>query len=100
MNIPITIADVLFVVSGYYRIRLADLIGPRRHKSLVRARAIAMYLARKHTDGSYPEIARAFGNRHHTTVLKAVQGFTGSDDVESLEALLDAKSRSLRVEAA
>jgi hypothetical protein len=34
-------------------------------------RQIAMYLARKHTDHSFPEIGRRFGGRDHTTILHA-----------------------------
>ncbi|MFB6351047.1 MAG: helix-turn-helix domain-containing protein [Bradymonadaceae bacterium] len=32
-----------------------------------------MYLARKHTDHSYPELGRKFGGKDHTTVLAACQ---------------------------
>ena len=32
-----------------------------------------MYLARHHTKDSYPDLARAFGGKHHTTVISAVQ---------------------------
>ena len=32
-----------------------------------------MYLSRNHTKDSYPDLARAFGGKHHTTVISAVQ---------------------------
>jgi chromosomal replication initiator protein len=32
-----------------------------------------MFLARKHTKDSYPDLGRAFGNKHHTTVLSACE---------------------------
>jgi chromosomal replication initiator protein len=35
-----------------------------------------MYLARNHTKDSYPDLARAFGGKHHTTVISAVQKIT------------------------
>ena len=44
-----------------------------RHKSVATPRAVAMYLARHHTKDSYPDLARAFGGKHHTTVISAVQ---------------------------
>lgn len=47
---------------------------------MVTARHVAMYLARTLTRASYPELGRAFGNRHHTTVISAVAS------VESLRA--------------
>ena len=36
-------------------------------------RAVAMYLARTHTKDSYPDLGRAFGGKHHTTVISAVE---------------------------
>ncbi len=36
-------------------------------------RQVAMYLAKKLTSMSYPEIGRYFGGKHHTTVLHAVE---------------------------
>jgi chromosomal replication initiator protein len=32
-----------------------------------------MYLARQHTKESYPDLGRAFGGKHHTTVISAVE---------------------------
>jgi chromosomal replication initiator protein len=32
-----------------------------------------MYLARTHTKDSYPDLGRAFGGKHHTTVISAVE---------------------------
>ncbi|MBY0374071.1 MAG: chromosomal replication initiator protein DnaA, partial [Bryobacteraceae bacterium] len=39
-------------------------------------RQIAMYLAKDLTNASLPEIGRAFGGKHHTTVLHSVQKIT------------------------
>ena len=44
----------------------------RRHRPLVTARQIAMYVFRELTELSYPAIAREFGGRDHTTVIHAV----------------------------
>ena len=49
-----------------------EIIGQRRHRPLVTARQIAMYVFRELTDLSYPAIAREFGGRDHTTVIHAV----------------------------
>jgi chromosomal replication initiator protein len=40
---------------------------------LARPRQIAMYLAKKLTTRSLPEIGRKFANRDHTTVIHAVK---------------------------
>lgn len=49
-----------------------EIMGQRRHRPLVTARQIAMYVFRELTDLSYPAIAREFGGRDHTTVIHAV----------------------------
>ncbi|OGX05751.1 MAG: chromosomal replication initiation protein DnaA [Omnitrophica WOR_2 bacterium GWA2_47_8] len=56
-------------VTEFYRISLSDLRAKRRHKNLVLPRQIAMYLTRKLTNLSLPEIGYAFGGKDHTTVL-------------------------------
>jgi chromosomal replication initiator protein len=67
------IGNIQRVVAEYYRIRLADLLSRQRSRSLVRARQMAMALARELTDHSLPEIGDAFGGRDHTTVLHACE---------------------------
>jgi chromosomal replication initiator protein len=49
-----------------------EIIGQRRHRPLVTARQISMYVFRDLTELSYPAIAREFGGRDHTTVIHAV----------------------------
>lgn len=58
-------------VARYFRISTADLKGIRRTAQLARARQIAMYLARKLCQASYPELGAQFGGKDHTTVLSA-----------------------------
>lgn len=58
-------------VANFYNIKIADLKGQRRLKQLVRPRHVAMYLIRKHTELSFPEIGRYFGGRDHATVQHA-----------------------------
>jgi len=68
----VTVDQVLRAVASYYQVKMADLKSERRHKSIAGPRAVAMFLARKLTSCSYPDLGRAFGNKHHTTVLSAV----------------------------
>ncbi|RMH40323.1 MAG: chromosomal replication initiator protein DnaA [Deltaproteobacteria bacterium] len=68
----ITVDAVLKAVASYYGVKISDLKSPRRHKSIAGPRAVAMYLARQHTKDSYPDLGRAFGGKHHTTVISAV----------------------------
>jgi chromosomal replication initiator protein len=69
----ITVETIIKAVANYYSLKTADIKSDRRHKSLANPRAIAMYLSRHHTKDSYPDLARAFGGKHHTTVISAVQ---------------------------
>jgi chromosomal replication initiator protein len=58
-------------VAEYYKIRVSDLLSPRRSRTITRPRQIAMALAKELTTHSLPEIGNAFGGRDHTTVLHA-----------------------------
>jgi chromosomal replication initiator protein len=69
----ITVDAVIKTVASYYGVKPADIKSPRRHKSVAAPRAVAMYLARTHTKDSYPDLGRAFGGKHHTTVISAVE---------------------------
>ncbi|MGE0396060.1 MAG: chromosomal replication initiator protein DnaA [Kofleriaceae bacterium] len=69
----ITVDTVIKAVASYYGLKPSDIKSERRHKSVATPRAVAMYLSRHHTKDSYPDLARAFGGKHHTTVISAVQ---------------------------
>ncbi len=60
------------IVAEYFHVRVADLNGRRRVKAIVLPRQVAMYLCRKHTDGSFPEIGSRFG-KDHTTIMSACE---------------------------
>ncbi len=69
----VTISNIQKVVAEYFKIRVADLLSPRRSRSITRPRQIAMALAKELTTHSLPEIGDAFGGRDHTTVLHATR---------------------------
>jgi chromosomal replication initiator protein len=60
-------------VSKRLRIKLADLRSGSRKQSIVRARSLAMLLARRMTAKSMHQIGDYFGGRDHTTVLHAIR---------------------------
>ncbi len=72
----ITVDKIQNVVSNYFNIPLSDMLSQRRSRPLARPRQIAMYLAKKMTTRSLPEIGRRFANRDHTTVIHAVKTIT------------------------
>ncbi len=67
----VTIENIQKTVAEYFKIRLADLSGKSRSRSIARPRQIAMSIAKELTSKSLPEIGQAFGGRDHTTVLHA-----------------------------
>ncbi len=69
----ITVEDIQRRVAEHFNIRQADMQSQRRERPVVRPRQIAMYLAKKLTTHSLPEIGRKFGGRDHTTVMHAVK---------------------------
>jgi chromosomal replication initiator protein len=62
--------DIIRSVADFYNIKVGDLKGDRRLKQLVRPRHVAMWMVRKHTELSFPEIGRVF-DRDHATVQHA-----------------------------
>ena len=68
----VTLGDIEAAVGAYFGITPADLHSSRRVKTVSTARMVAMYLARRHTRMSFPEIGRFMGKNHSSVVL-AVQ---------------------------
>ena len=74
------------------------MLSQRRSRPLARPRQIAMYLAKKMTSRSLPEIGRRFANRDHTTVIHAVKTITrlSEQDDEMKKNINQIKSLLLR----
>ena len=72
----ITVDKIQNTVSNYFNISLSEMLSQRRSRPLARPRQVAMYLAKKMTTRSLPEIGRRFANRDHTTVIHAVKTIT------------------------
>ncbi len=72
----ITVDKIQSVVSNFFNIHLNEMLSQRRSRPLARPRQIAMYLSKKLTTRSLPEIGRRFANRDHTTVIHAVKTIT------------------------
>ena len=69
----ITIDEIQRAVSAHFDMKPLDLISARRARAVARPRQIAMYLAKRLTTRSLPEIGRKFGGRDHSTVIHAVR---------------------------
>ncbi len=68
----ITLGGIETVVSAFFGITPADIHSSRRTHTVSLARAIAMFLTRRHTRMSFPEIGQSMGKNHSSVVL-AVQ---------------------------
>ncbi|MCX7273422.1 MAG: chromosomal replication initiator protein DnaA [Burkholderiales bacterium] len=69
----ISVEFIQKTVADFFKMKVAEMYGKRRHAHIVLPRQIAMYLAKELTQKSLPEIGEAFGGRDHTTVLHAMR---------------------------
>ena len=63
------VAKIKGIVSQYYKVTENGLVSSSRDCPTVHARQVVMYLAKKLTLRSFPEIGRELGDRDHTTIL-------------------------------
>lgn len=91
-----SIKKIQLAVCKEYGVTFNELVSQRRWAKLSFARQVAMYLCKKLTAKSLPEISRLFGNRDHTTVLHGVRKIERllATDPE-LRARVDAIAESL-----
>lgn len=73
----VSIPSITSAVARYFHLRSSQLRSSSRKQNLVRARSLAMWLARKLTDTSMHQIGEHFGGRDHTTVLHAIRKTDG-----------------------
>jgi chromosomal replication initiator protein len=88
-----TLHDIALATARHFSLRLSDLRSPARHRALVVARGVAVYLARQMTRESLQQIGQYFGGRDHTTVLHScckTEGLLATDPAvrEAVERLL------------
>jgi chromosomal replication initiator protein len=93
----IKIDQIQRAVAAVYKISVEQLVAKSNARQFSFPRQVAMYLCKKLTKHSYPEIGRAFGGKHHTTVIHSVekiQSMASSDP--GLNRLLLDMSESLQ----
>jgi chromosomal replication initiator protein len=78
----LTFDDIHKAVADFFDVRVTDLSSKRRPRSVAMPRQIAMYLCRRLTRASLPEIADSFGKTHGTVLhaCKAIQNRMSVDD--------------------
>lgn len=86
--VNISIDDIKRAVATHFGIKVSEIVSKRRTRNLSFPRHIAMYLCRKHTTASYPEIGGKFGGRDHSSVIHAA-------NVVSTKLLSDAEIKRI-----
>ena len=69
----ITIQQIQKLVASTYKLTNEELVSKNNSRNIAHPRQVAMYLCKHLTKHSYPEIGRAFGGKHHTTVMHSVE---------------------------
>ena len=70
-NEDINIEDILKAVSAKTGIKISDIKSQKKNKNIVLSRQLAMYITRKLTGLSFPDIGDKIGGRDHSTVIYA-----------------------------
>lgn len=92
----LSIEHIQKVVARYFDLDVSDLTGKKRTRPIARARAVAMYFCRKLVPGaSFPVIGQRFGNKHHTTVMSAVDNVAAERDDASFARVLEELERQI-----
>ena len=64
-------SDIESAVTTFFGVTTADIHSSRRDRTTSTARSFSMFLARRYTKMSYPEIGRVIGGKNHATVILA-----------------------------
>jgi len=68
----VSIDSIQKAVAEKFQIKQVQLKEKSNTKKVVYPRQVAMYLVKELTNASLPEIGRAFGGKHHTTVIHSI----------------------------
>ncbi len=86
----VTGADIIKFVARHYGLKVSEIKSRNNAKPIAFPRHVAMYLCRRLTDLSLPEIGKQFNNKHHSTVKYSI------DKIEELRKSDDDLDRALR----
>ncbi len=69
----VTVESIQKLVSNHYNLKVTELKSKNNSQQIAFPRQVAMYLCKRMTESSLPEIGRRFGGKHHSTVIHAIQ---------------------------
>ena len=79
----INLESIQKFVAEQYQVKVSDLKARNNAKSVALPRQIAMYLGKALTKASLPDIGKAFGGKHHSTVIHSVRKIEGMRQSDS-----------------
>ena len=68
----LTLERIARVVATHFQMTVEEIKSKNNSRAVAVPRQIAMYLCKRLTKASFPEIGREFGGKHHTTVMHSV----------------------------
>jgi chromosomal replication initiator protein len=66
-------AEIVKFVARHYDLKVSEIKSKSNSRQIVLPRQVAMYLCKRLTDLSYPEIGKLFNDKHHSTVMYSVE---------------------------
>jgi len=90
----LTMERIARTVAAHYQMSVEELKSKNNSRAIAMPRQVAMYLCKRLTRHSYPEIGREFGGKHHTTVMHSfdkIENLTRADRVfhNTISSLID-----------
>ncbi|MEM7481156.1 MAG: chromosomal replication initiator protein DnaA [Acidobacteriota bacterium] len=85
-------ADIVKLVARHYGLKVGEIKSKSNARQIAFPRQVAMYLCKRLTEMSFPEIGKLFGNKHHSTVMYSVEKI---DKLRASDADLDRTLESL-----
>ena len=74
--LPITVENIINEVARTFNVSAADIRSDKRNANISQARQIAIYIVHEVTNLSLKAIGNEFGNKHHSTIIYALNEIT------------------------
>jgi len=90
-KLSLSLEKIVEAVAAVGEISVDAILGPNRSQKNAEPRQVAMYLLRKHTNASLPQIGEALGGRDHSTVMYAIDKIEKkiNDDDKKLKIMVN-----------
>ena len=93
----VTVESIQKLVGNHYDLKISELKSRNNRPQVSFPRQVAMYLCKRLTDCSLPDIGRRFGGKHHSTVIHAIHKIEQKRVSEKeFDRLVDSFEQSLR----